>query len=114
MWAIEGKVLAQLQTMPGIRFPAAFDYGATPLSTIRSTVDLMISGPDPVVLDGLRQQVQQRLMTAGGITSVVPTWTLDRVEYRFLPDPELLSIYGVNAATVAAQVGVILHPAPLS
>ncbi|OYV73175.1 MAG: hypothetical protein B7Z74_04375, partial [Deltaproteobacteria bacterium 21-66-5] len=105
MWAIEGKVLAQLQAIPGIRFPAAFDYGATPLSTIRSTVDLMISGPDPVVLDNLRQQVQQRLMTAGGITSVVPTWTLDRVEYRFLPDPQLLSIYGVNAATVAAQVG---------
>ncbi len=105
MWAIEGSVLAELQRMPGIRFPAVFDYGATPLSTIRSTVDLMISGPDPVVLDHLRQQVQQRMMTAGGLTSVVPTWTLDRVEYRFLPDPERLSIYGVNAAVVAAQVG---------
>jgi multidrug efflux pump subunit AcrB len=105
MWAIEGSVLAELQRMPGIRFPAVFDYGATPLSTIRSTVDLMISGPDPVVLDGLRKQVQHRLTTAGGLTSVVPTWTLDRVEYRFLPDPERLSIYGVNAAAVAAQVG---------
>jgi multidrug efflux pump subunit AcrB len=105
LWAIEGKVLAQLQKIPGIRFPAVFDYGATPLSTIRSTVDLMISGPDPAVLDGLRKDVQQRLMTVGGITSVVPTWTLDRVEYRFLPDPERLAIYGVNAAAVAAQVG---------
>ncbi len=105
MWAIEGNVLGELQKIPGVRFPAAFDYGATPLSTIRSTVDLMISGPDPVVLDGLRKQAQERLMTAGGITSVVPTWTLDRVEYRFLPDPERLAIYGVNAAAVAAQVG---------
>ncbi|NWG00726.1 MAG: efflux RND transporter permease subunit, partial [Thermoanaerobaculaceae bacterium] len=104
MWAIEGRVLAELQKIPGIRFPAVFDYGATPLSTIRSTVDLMISGPDPVVLDDLRRQVQQRLLTAGGLTAVVPTWTLDRVEYRFLPDPERLAIYGVNAATVAAQV----------
>jgi multidrug efflux pump subunit AcrB len=105
MWAIEGEVLAELRAMPGIRFPAVFDYGATPLSTIRSTVDLMISGPDPAVLDGLRKEVQQRLETAGGITSVVPSWTLDRAEYRFLPDPERLAIYGVNAATVAAQVG---------
>jgi multidrug efflux pump subunit AcrB len=105
MWAIEGKVLADLRDLPGIRFPAVFDYGATPLSTIRSTVDLMISGPDPVVLDGVRREVQRRMMTVGGITSVVPTWTLDRVEYRFLPDPALLSIYGVNAAAVAAQVG---------
>ncbi|MCI4398036.1 MAG: efflux RND transporter permease subunit, partial [Acidobacteria bacterium] len=104
MWEIEGQILEQLQKIPGLRFPAAFDYGATPLSTIRSTVDLMISGPDPKVLDGLRQDVQKRLMTAGGITSVVPTWTLDRVEYRFLPDPERLSLYGVNAAAVSAQV----------
>jgi len=104
MWEIEGRVLAELQKVPGIRFPAVFDYGATPLSTIRSTVDLMISGPDPVVLDDLRRQVQQRLLTAGGLTAVVPTWTLDRVEYRFLPEPEQLALYGVNASTVAAQV----------
>ncbi len=45
MWAIEGKVLGELQKIPGLRFPAVFDYGATPLSTIRSTVDLMITGP---------------------------------------------------------------------
>jgi multidrug efflux pump subunit AcrB len=112
MWAIEGRVLGELQRIPGMRFPAAFDYGATPLSTIRSTVDLMISGPDPVVLDDLRRQVQQRLMTAGGVTAVVPTWTLDRVEYRFLPDAERLSIYGVNAATVAAQVGAQVRGVP--
>ncbi len=112
MWAIEQKVLGELQKMPGIRFPAVFDYGATPLSTIRATVDLMISGPDPVVLDGLRQQVQRRLLEAGGLTAVVPTWTLDRSEYRFIPDPELLSIYGVNAATVAAQVGAQVRGYP--
>ena len=104
MWAIEEHILKQLQTVPGMRYPAAFDYGATPLSTIRSTVDLMVSGPDPKVLDDIRQQVQQRLTTVGGLTSVVPTWTLDRVEYRFLPDRNRLSLYGVNAAAVAAQV----------
>jgi len=104
MWEIEGRVLAELQKVPGIRFPAVFDYGATALSTIRSTVDLMISGPDPVVLDDLRRQVQQRLLTVGGLTAVVPTWTLDRVEFRFLPDPEQLALYGVNASAVAAQV----------
>jgi multidrug efflux pump subunit AcrB len=93
-----------MQAMPGLRFPAAFDYGATPLSTIRSTVDLMISGPDPKVLDGLRQQVQTRLETVGGLTAVVPTWTLDRTEYRFLPDRDRMAIYGVTADQVSAQI----------
>ncbi len=112
LWDVERSVLARLRTIPGIRFPAAFDYGATPLSTIRSTVDLMISGPDPKTLASLSQDVARRLRTVGGLTSVVPTWTLDRVEVRFLPDAEQLSFYGVDAAAVAAQVSAQVKGTP--
>ena len=104
MWDVEGAVLARLQQIPGIRFPAVFDYGATPLSTIRSTVDVMISGPDPRVLARLQQEVSRRLATVGGLTAVIPTWTLDRLEVRFIPDADRLAIYGTDAAAVAAQV----------
>ncbi|MGC8853646.1 MAG: efflux RND transporter permease subunit [Halothiobacillaceae bacterium] len=104
MWEIEKAVERELLTIPGIRFPAAFDYGATPLSTIRSTVDLMISGPDPKVLAKLQEEVTKRLKTVGGLTAVVPTWTLDRLEYRYLPDADRLALYGTDAAAVAAQV----------
>ena len=112
LWSIEGDVLAELRRIPGLRYPAVFDYGATPLSTIRSTVDVMISGPDPAVLDRLRRDVEHRLLTVGGLTAVVPTWTLDRVEYRFLPDPAKLALHGVGAAAVAAQVGAQVKGAP--
>jgi multidrug efflux pump subunit AcrB len=104
MWSIERSVEDKLLTIPGIRFPAAFDYGATPLSTIRSTVDLMISGPDPKVLARLQREVTRRLKTVGGLTAVVPTWTFDRLEYQFHPDADRMAIYGTNAATVASQV----------
>lgn len=104
MWEIEEAIQRQLLRIPGIRFPAVFDYGATPLSSIRSTVDFMISGPDPRVLAQLQKEVTQRLGTVGGLKAVVPTWTLDRLEYRYLPDPNQLSLYGVDAAAVAAQV----------
>jgi multidrug efflux pump subunit AcrB len=112
LWDIEGRVLKELQALPGVRFPAVFDYGATPLSTIRSTVDLMISGPDPKVLDGLRQEVQNRLQKVGGLTAVVPTWTLDRTEYRFLPNRDLLAIYGLSADAVSAQIGAQVKGMP--
>ena len=114
LWDVERSVLGRLREIPGIRFPAAFDYGATPLSTIRSTVDLMISGPDPKVLASLSEDVARRLRTVGGLTSVVPTWTLDRVEVRFLPDPEQLSFYGIDAAAVAAQVSAQVKGVPAS
>ncbi len=112
MWAIEESVQKALRDIPGLRFPAAFDYGATPLSTIRSTVDLMIAGPDPGILAGLQREVTRRLSTVGGLTAVVPTWTLDRLEYRFRPDPNRLAIYGTDAATVAAQVSAQVRGVP--
>jgi multidrug efflux pump subunit AcrB len=104
LWEMERLVQDRLATIPGIRFPATYDYGATPLSTIRSTVDLMISGPDPAVLDRLGRDVDQRLHGVGGLKSAVRTWTLDRLEYRFLPDPDSLALHGLDSAGVASQV----------
>lgn len=112
MWEIEKDLQTRIQGIPGIRQVAAFDYGATPLSTVRSTVDLMISGPDPKVLDGLAREAQKRLETVGGLTAVTRTWTLDRMEYRFLPDRDRLAQYGVDAATVAAQVSAQVKGMP--
>ena len=105
LWQVEDDVLRQLRELPGVRYPAVFDYGATPLSTIRSTVDVMVSGPDPVVLDRLARQVEARLRTAGGLRSLVRTWTFDRQELRFTPDLAALSLSGVDAGSVAAQLG---------
>ena len=112
MWQIERAVEDRLLAIPGLRFPATFDYGATPLSTIRSTVDLMISGPDPRVLARLQTEVAARLRTVGGLTAVVPTWTMDRLEYRYLPDADRLSLYGTDAAAVATQVSAQVKGMP--
>jgi multidrug efflux pump subunit AcrB len=112
LWAVEDAVLSDLRTLPGIRFPAAYDYGATPLSTVRATVDLMIAGPDPAVLDRIARDVDGRLRRVGGLKATLRTWTLDRTEYRFLPDAERLAIHGIDAASVAGQVGAQVKGIP--
>ena len=104
LWDVERIVADRLSAIPGIRFPTTYDYGATALSTIRSTVDLSISGPDPAVLDRLARDVDQRLHGVGGLKAVVRTWSLDRLEYRFKPDPNRLALYGLDSANVASQV----------
>ena len=104
LWEVEEAVQRGLRSVPGIRYPAVFDYGATPLSTIRSTVDVMVSGPDPAILDHLAGDVERRLRRVGGLESVVRTWTLDRRELRFMPDDASLSLSGTDAAMVAAQI----------
>jgi multidrug efflux pump subunit AcrB len=104
IWDVEDRVQRRLQAIPGVRFPVVYDYGATALSTIRSTVDLMVSGPDPRELDRLARDVAGRLGQVGGLKAVVRTWSLDRLEYRFVPDADRLALYGTDAAAVAGQV----------
>ena len=112
LWQVEDAVLRRLRELPGLRYPAAFDYGATPLSTIRSTADLVLSGPDPRVLDRLARDVEARLRSAGGLRSVVRSWTLDRAELRFVPAAESLSLAGVDSSSVTAQLGAQVQGGP--
>jgi multidrug efflux pump subunit AcrB len=112
LWQVEDAVLRRLREVPGLRYPAAFDYGATALSTIRSTLDLVLSGPDPTVLDRLARDVEGRLRKAGGVHSVVRTWTLDRAELRFTPSPESLSLAGTDASSVTAQLSAHVQGGP--
>jgi multidrug efflux pump subunit AcrB len=114
MWQVEDRILDEMRRVPGLRFPAVYDYGATPLSTVRATVDLMITGPDPKVLDSIARDVDKRLQSVGGLRSTVRTWTYDRVEYRFIPDAEQLALYGVDAAAVATQVSAQVKGVPAS
>ncbi len=112
LWQVEDDVLRQLREVPGLRYPAVFDYGATPLSTIRSTVDVMVSGPDPATLDRLARQIEARMRSVGGLRSLARTWTFDRQELRFTPDAAALSLSGVDAGGVAAQLGAQVQGGP--
>jgi multidrug efflux pump subunit AcrB len=112
VWQVEDEIQRRLAELPGMRYPAVFDYGATPLSTIRSTVDLVLSGPDPGVLDVLARDVERRVRRAGGVRAVVRTWTLDRTELRFTPAAEALSLAGTDPTSVAAQLGAQVQGGP--
>ena len=105
IWQIEADLRERFRAVPGLRSVDVFDFGATPLSTIRASVDVMISGPDLETLDRLGAEVERRLKDGGrGLTSVSRSWTLDGTEVRFRADPEKLALYQVSPAAVAAQL----------
>jgi multidrug efflux pump subunit AcrB len=113
IWQIEANLRERFRTVPGLRSVDVFDFGATPLSTIRASVDVMISGPDLATLDRLGGEVENRLRDrVGGLTSVSRSWTLDGTEVRFRADPEKLALYQVSPAVVAAQLQGAVRGAP--
>jgi multidrug efflux pump subunit AcrB len=105
IWEIEAALRPQLQRIPGVRAVDVYDFGATPLSTIRAPVDVMIMGPDLATLDRLGSEVERRLRgNVRGLTSVSRSWHLDSIEQQFVAAPDKLALYGVSPAALAAQL----------
>jgi len=105
IWQVEDSLRSQFRRLPGLESVDVFDFGATPLSSIRSPVDVMISGPDLVVLDRIGSDVEQRLRHGvRGATSVSRSWTMDSQEIGFRADPDKLALYHIPPTAVAMQL----------
>lgn len=109
IWEIERELRTGFAQLSGLKYVDVYEYGATPLSTIRATVDVQISGPDPLVLAGLGRQLQQRMQQTGGLASVSLTWRDDKHELRFAADPDRCALYGITPKEAANQVQTFLQ-----
>jgi multidrug efflux pump subunit AcrB len=115
IWQIEDDLRGQFQKLPGMKSVDVFDFGATPLSTIRSSVDVMISGPDLETLNQIGNDVEQRLQkNLRGATSITRSWTLDSVEVQFTANPEKMALYQISPAAVAGQLAGAVRGMPSS
>jgi len=104
IWQIENNMRTEFYKIPGLKYVDVFDYGATPLSSIRATVDVMVTGPEPKVLYEIGRDIERRMATAGGVKSVSLSWTADKKEVNFVADREKCALYGISPREIAAQV----------
>jgi multidrug efflux pump subunit AcrB len=104
LYEINESLRQSLRKIPGLISANVSVFGATPLSSIRANVDVMIRGPDPVILDTLANQVITRLQTIPGLTGIERSWQghANRIELNV--DPSLARLYGLSASTIAQQV----------
>jgi multidrug efflux pump subunit AcrB len=102
IWLIQDKWRSQLRRMPSVRSFRITEYGATPMSTTRAPLDVIISGPDPATLSRLADQCREALKGLPGLTDVRRSWYLDKTEYNVTVDPALARLYQTTPADVAA------------
>jgi multidrug efflux pump subunit AcrB len=115
IWDIEADLRDRFSVVPGLKSIDVFDFGATPLSTIRASVDVMLAGPNLQELDRIGRDVEVRLRDrVRGVTSVSRSWTLDSLEVGFRADPEKLALYRVAPAAVAGQLAGAVRGVPSS
>jgi multidrug efflux pump subunit AcrB len=101
IWEIEEGLREAFAKISSLKSFDVYDYGATPLSAIAAPIDVMISGPDPGVLEHLAGKVEEKLYSVRGLTSVSRTWDFTKREIAVRIDEARLYRRGLTVADVA-------------
>lgn len=112
IWSAESDLRREFSAIPGLKYADVFDYGATPMASIKASVDVMISGPDRIVLDAIGQEVYDKMHTVGGLTSVSRSWTFDKEEALFIANKERCSLYEISPLAVSKQLAAAIRGNP--
>lgn len=114
IWQMEDEIRKEAAKIPGLRNVDVFDFGVTPLSSIAAPIDVMISGPDPKILDNIGKKVEKRLWTVRGLTSVSRSWHLDKTEFLIKINLEEAKRYGLDPTSISSQVASAVKGMPAS
>jgi multidrug efflux pump subunit AcrB len=104
IWEIEDDLRKKFFKIPGLKRVNVYDYGATPLSSIAAPIDVMISGPDPRLLDQLAGEVVRRLHAVRGLTTVARSWDQSKKEVVINLDEARLARHGLSPDDVSAAL----------
>jgi len=114
IWEIEDGWRKGLRTMPGVRTIRISEYGATPLSTTKAPLDIILSGPDIHVLDVLAARTMAALDGTPGLTNVRRSWYRDKPEQIARVSESLARLYGTSPEEVARNLRIALKGVPAS
>lgn len=112
IWDIQDKWRKRLRQVPGIKSYRVSEYGATPMSTTKAPLDIIISGSNPQILDKLANRCLQRLKGVPGLVDVRRSWYFDEKEYDIDVDPALARIYGTSPEAVSGELNAALQGIP--
>jgi len=112
IWDMEELWRDGLRKVEGVRTFHVTEFGATPLSTTKAPLDLVISGPDDRVLDRLADEVIATLHGVKGLTDVRRSWYIDKQEQNLIVDSDLARLYGLTPADVSQTLKAAVKGVP--
>ena len=104
IYEIESEVRKKIRKLPGLIYANVTEFGATPLSSLRGTVDIMITGANPGELDRLADSVMVRIKKVRGLTGLERSWQGSSRRINLNVDAGRARLYGLTAGDVARQV----------
>jgi multidrug efflux pump subunit AcrB len=102
--SIEARVRERIVAVPGVRSAIVRESGNTAKATTVAPVVVRLSGPDPLVLDRLADDVVARVGAVPGIVGPDRSWRLDQRRTRVVVDTLRAGQLGLSHVAVAAQL----------
>lgn len=112
IWTIQDDLRQQIQGIPGIQSARVNEFGATPMATTKAPIDIVVSGPDPVMLSSLADKVMKALKGVPGLVDVRRSWYFDEREQVVTVDPALARFYGTSPKQVSAELNAAVDGVP--
>ncbi len=112
IWQIEDEIRKEIRKLKGVKYADVYEFGATPLSSIASTIDVEISGNNFKTLDRLAAEIEKKLAERPGFKSVSRKWKLDREEYHIVFNKDKLATFNLTPVDVSYQIATAVKGVP--
>ena len=114
IWQLEDEIRAQLMRLKNVKAVDVYDFGATPMSSIKAPVDTRIYAEDYHLLPAAAHRAAEAMRTVKGFSSVGISWDNDFSEARLEIDTNRALAYGLTPTAIAAQLPLAGIPVALS
>jgi multidrug efflux pump subunit AcrB len=114
IWQIEDEIRKKLRGLKNVKAVDVYDFGATPMSSIKAPVVVRLLAEDYNILPGSAIKAANALGTVKGLTSVNTSWDNDFAEVQLDIDTNRALAYGMTPAQIAAQLPLTGIPVTLS
>ncbi|HFQ81286.1 MAG TPA: efflux RND transporter permease subunit [Desulfobacterales bacterium] len=114
IWQLEDEFRARLMALKNVKGVDVYDFGATPMSSIKAPVDTRIYAEDYHILPAAAKKAAAAMKTVQGFTSVDTSWDNDFTEARLEINTNRALAYGMTPTSIAAQLPLSGIPVALS
>jgi len=114
IWQVEDEIRHQLSKLRNVKAIDVYDFGATPMSSIKAPVNVRLLAEDYHLLPKAGRQAAMAMAKVKGLTSVTTSWDRDFTEVQLEIDPDRVLAYGITPVQIAAQLPLAGVPISLN
>ncbi len=114
IWQLEDRFRHKLAALQNVKAVDVYDFGATPLSSIKAPVNVQLQAEDYNLLPDASHKAAAAMQQVKGLTSIGTSWDRDFTEAELDIDSNRALAYGMTPVQIAAQLPLAGIPVTLS